>query len=186
MRESIPPQVAALRSRLSWLLGGGFLLGSSRSPLSCLVPVVGWASTKAVLASSPVFKALGRPMFQVVIFRARVQELRLKPRSNLLTFFPLIQLCVPLVAFPAVLKFLCKGAVVAEWQLLLKPAANLKFNRVIVPLLRQFKLPGLNPSAAPCIPEPVSSTTCVPLPSDGGDSVLYWVNADLVAYGSTI
>ena len=173
MRESIPPQVAALRLRSSWLLEGGFLLRSSRTPPSGLVPVLGWASMKAVLASAPVFKALGRPMFQVVIFRARVRELRLKPRSNLLKFSPLIQLRVPLVAFPAVLTFLSEDAVVAEWELLLKPAANVEFNLVIVPLSRQFNLPVPSPSAAPFMSEPVASTTCAPRPSEGGgDAVL--------------
>ena len=115
---------------------------------------------------------LSRPVFQVEIVRVGVQEGQLKPRSILSNFPPLIQLCILLVPFPATLRLLCEDVVLTEWALLVEPAANLKFNRVIVTLPRRLKLPCLNLLAALCISIPVASTTCVPHPSEGGDDAV--------------
>ena len=110
-------------------------------------------------------------MFKLIIFRAGVREVQLKPRSMMLKFPCLNPPCILFVTIPAVPRLLWKDAAVADWHLV-NSTINLKFNRVCVTLLRQFKLPGLNLSATPNIPEHISSTTCVPLPSDGGGDVV--------------
>ena len=96
----------------------------------------------------------------------------MKPRSILLNFPPLIQPCIPLVPFLAALRLLCEDVVVTEWDLLVKSAANLKFNCVMVRLWQQFKLPEINPPAVLCISVPVDSTICVPRLSEGGGDAM--------------